>query len=322
MNLVRWIAILGLSAVAFGARAEAVVTGLANAEDLVVTADGRWVIASAMAGGGNAQGGGLYVVDTKTKVPVRVPLADAPGTATCPGGFRAGAFEPHGITLEASELYVVNHGSESIDRFSVAGPQVRWRDCIPLPKGAFGNGVAVHGDEVFVSNMGLALGGAEGVKGDLLRWSAKAGWRALPGSQGVIGWNGVAVSADGKRLYAAAWRDRKIVEFVLGEAGPGRSMATGFLPDNLHRARDGALLVAGQDTAPDAIRACFFSKTATCGADWGYGVADPARMQWICSATHKATAQFDTATSAVEVGGEMWLGTMRGQTVLTLKGCR
>src|SRR3546814_19334536 len=71
---------------------------------------------------------------------------------------------------------------------------------------------------IFVTNMGQSFNAQKGVTGDLLQWSAKTGWQAVPGSQRP-GWNGIVVAKDGSRLYAAAWPDREVVEFILGRSG-------------------------------------------------------------------------------------------------------
>src|SRR3546814_13144933 len=92
-------------------------------------------------------------------------------------------------------------------------------------------------------------------------------------------WNGIVVAKDGSRLYAAAWPDREVVEFILGRSGPVRSVAVDFLPDNLHWTTDGAIIVAGQDSAAKAVTDCFFSTAATCGLDSGFARLDPDRMQ-------------------------------------------
>src|SRR3546814_8853433 len=107
-------------------------------------------------------------------------------------------------------------------------------DCIPLTKdGVANSGAAADDGIIFVTNMGQSFNAQEGVTGDLLQWSAKTGWQAVPGSQRP-GWNGIVVAKDGSRLYAAAWPDREVVEFILGRSGPVRSVAVDFLPDNLH----------------------------------------------------------------------------------------
>src|SRR3546814_10765761 len=87
------------------------------------------------------------------------------------------------------------------------------------------------------------------------------------------------LAKDGSRLYAAAWPDREVVEFILGRSGPVRSVAVDFLPDNLHWTTDGAIIVAGQEFAAKAVTDCFFSTVATCGLDSGFARLDADRMQ-------------------------------------------
>src|SRR3546814_15721466 len=100
--------------------------------------------------------------------------------------------------------------------------------------------------------MGQSFNAQKGVTGELLQWSAKTGWQAVPGSQRP-GWNGIVVAKDGSRLYAAAWPDREVVEFILGRSGPVRSVAVDFLPANLHWPTAGAIIVAWQESAAKAV---------------------------------------------------------------------
>src|SRR3546814_363906 len=103
--------------------AEGTIAGLPNIEDMVVTSDQSWVIASSMVGGTQPQGA-LYLIDAKTSTPARIALTAAEGTPRCPGGFQPSSLAPHGLALRPeggdSVLYVVNHGGrESIERFRV-----------------------------------------------------------------------------------------------------------------------------------------------------------------------------------------------------------
>jgi hypothetical protein len=154
----------------------------------------------------------------------------------------------------------------------------------------------------------------------LLSWSEATGWRTLPGSARK-GWTGILASPDGRHIYAAAWRDRRVFEYVDGAAGPARSVAAGFMPDNLRWAPDGSILVAGQDATPEAVAGCYFSAASRCGAPSGLGRLDPVTMAWTCTRSLDVAPGFDTATSATAVNGELWLGTTRGQSVMTTPDC-
>jgi len=323
-GIVGCVAAMAVSALGQAAGAQALIGGLPNVEDMVATADGRWVVASAMKGGGQPQGA-LYLVDTGSRAVVKADLTAAPGAPLCRDGFRPDELAPHGLAIRSDAagetLFVVNHGGrESVERFrltaGVGAPRLVWEGCVPLPAGMAGNGVAVAGDAVFVT--GSAGSGAPGA---LLRWTEAGGWRALPGSA-RIGWNGIVVTPDGRRIYAAAWRDRRVFEYVEGAVGPARSVAADFMPDNLHWAADGAILVAGQDAKPEAVAGCYYSTATHCGVPSGLGRLDPATMAWTCVRKLDVTPGFDTATSATAAGGGLWLGTTRGQAVMTTTDCR
>jgi hypothetical protein len=45
-------------------------------------------------------------------------------------------------------------------------------------------------------------------------------------------------------------------------------------------------------------------------------------MAWTCVRKLDVTPGFDTATSATAAGGGLWLGTTRGQAVMTTTDCR
>jgi hypothetical protein len=184
-GIVGCVAAMAVSALGQAAGAQALIGGLPNVEDMVATADGRWVVASAMKGGGQPQGA-LYLVDTGSRAVVKADLTAAPGAPLCRDGFRPDELAPHGLAIRSDAageiLFVVNHGGrESVERFRLtagaSAPRLVWEGCVPLPAGMAGNGVAVAGDAVFVT--GSAGSGAPGA---LLRWTEAGGWRALPGS--------------------------------------------------------------------------------------------------------------------------------------------
>ena len=310
--------------------ADSVIQGITNAEDLIATPDGRWVIASSMAGGGQARGG-ILLIEAGARRVTRAELAKAPGTARCPAGFDPAVFASHGVALRSTPsgdtLYVVNHGGrEAIERFRLVGavsgpPRLEWEDCILFPAGGKANSVAVAADgTLFAGNGGQAINEPAGVMGEILTWSEAGGWRMAPGTR-RLSWNGLVVTPDGGRIYAATWTERRVYEFVLNGDKPGRTVDTEFLADNVRWSNDGALLVAGQYGEPDEVRACHRSPQTLCALEWGLVRIDPATMTVACRHRQAPGPQFSGATSALAVGRELWVGTLRGQGVLVTAAC-
>jgi hypothetical protein len=88
------------------------------------------------------------------------------------------------------------------------------------------------------------LGGEK--NGELWEWHAASGWQKVPGSE-AAGANGLELSDDGKTLYVAAWGSQSFFRLSQGQTPAERQeISLGFRVDNLHRARDGSLLRAGQ----------------------------------------------------------------------------
>ena len=311
------------------------VQGIPNAEDLAAAADGRWVIASSMAGGGQTAGSlHLIASDAGTAwqaYPTSVPNK-SPSSAwgVCPGEVAPEKFAPHGVALhdgpEGQTLFVVNHGErESIEIFAIApgagpgaSPALRWEGCIPLPVGASANGVSVGGDgTVYAANMGRPIGGGEALSdmgGDVLSWRKGEGWSTVSNSA-MRGPNGLAVSPDGSQLFVAAWPARKLVALDLNDYSR-RELDLSFLPDNVKWGADGNVLVTGHLTSTEVVYDCYVSTREACPIDSAYAAVDPETM----TVRTYRTLEFPFATTAIDVGEECWLGTARGDAIGRLSG--
>lgn len=308
---------------------------IVNVEDIAVLDGARWAIASSMSGGVQAAGA-LYAIDTGSqRVQQLYPLASQPGTsemAQCAAPVTAAAFAPHGIALHtdasgAQRLYAVNHGGrESLEVFSVTGnlaqnnaPQLRWVGCIPLPKGAFGNSVAIAADgTLYLTNMGQPLDGSAAISpmgGEVIAWTAESGWRSLPGSA-IAAPNGLLVSADGRELFVASWSQGELVKLTReGKSVQRQVMKLSFLPDNLRWGRTGTVLAAGHRTTTAAVTECFLTE-GRCAKVIASAIAeiDPQSLAVRCV---RGVDQ-SMATVAVNVGAELWIGTARGENILRL----
>ncbi|MET0377616.1 MAG: hypothetical protein ABW049_01390 [Spongiibacteraceae bacterium] len=309
-----------------------------NAEDLAPLDGGNWVLASSMLGGAQTQGG-IYVIDVRSgKAQAVYPNHEIVQSATtdCPAPVAAAAFAPHGIALFKSAkgetlLYVVNHGGrESVEMFAVEqqhdAPTLSWRGCIVVPAGGFGNAVAVvhdaiaNDDIVYMTNMGKPLDGSAPVSplgGNVLAWTAAKGWRDVPGSE-IAAPNGLLVAGDGRVLYVASWTQGEVVRLTLKPAGVTRDvLKISLLPDNLRWSSDGSIFATGHHATVAAVTDCFMTK-GRCEK------TIPSAMTKIDAKTFAVRCAVDIdqsmATTTVNVGDELWIGTARGETVLRKPG--
>lgn len=307
------------------------VCGPANAEDVVVVPGGRYLISSGMSADGGV--GALYLVDARKRLAVLLAL-DVSGKAlapygACPSRPDLKRFASHGLALRPGsagrhELYVVNHGGrESVEVFSVdasgRAPRLRWIGCLVMPEGATPNSVAPLPDGGLVVSKFQQAGDAKAFEkmaageatGLLYTWRPKAGFKTVPGSA-LSGDNGVEVSPDGKWIFVNAWPERRIVRLAPDGWTMPAEARVDFLPDNLHWAPDGQLLVTGQVTDVKAILAC---DKPHCPHDWAVARLDPATMKVTPLVREKGTEVFSDATGAVQLGKELWVGTYRGDRI-------
>jgi len=310
-----------------------------NAEDLALIAAGRWVIASSMPGGSQKEGA-LYAVNTATLVVSKLypgsggQLAKVRGCAPV----TAAAFAPHGISVQTlspgrETLFVVNHGGrESIEIFDIAvekTPSLIWRGCIPLPKGAMANAVAVTPDyRVYITNMGApiegsAAGGAVAgseVKrrwmGDILEWSEKTGWQTVPDSK-TYAPNGLLVSDDGAQIFVNSWAGGEVHKLTrsAGKETVRQTMPLPFLPDNLRWGKDGSILAAGLRSKPESVVACVMAKEP-CGLAIPTGIAKIRGDAFTVECIRNVGLQM--GTSAIPVGDTLWVGPARGESIWVL----
>jgi hypothetical protein len=300
------------------------VCGQQGPEDLYLLPGGQWVVASAMAGSG-----GLNAVRVADRVSARIypsPSAkiayDTNQYPGCPGppGANEAEFRTHGLWLEprgaTRRLYVVGHGArESIEIFTVdarsAPPALTWIGCVIAPDPIGLNSVVGLPDGGFIASNFLPRGGppqaAERLRageknGELWEWHVASGWQKVPGSE-ASGANGLDLSDDGRWIYMAAWGSRSFVRLSRGRTPVDRrEIPLGFRVDNLHRARDGTILAAGQgEGSSDVVK------------------IDP-RTLAVASVLHRPDdASFRGGTVAVEVGDRLWVGSYGGDRIAVLR---
>lgn len=315
------------------------ICGPVNAEELVHLEGTPWVLASQLGAPGLSKGT-IYLINADTREWGAYDLdkierrAEAPFEA-CPAELAAEGFVGHGMAIGPMEdggarLYAINHGAhESVEVFSVVAegadaPQLVWNGCIPSPEGAYLNTLAVLADgglaasKFFdVSNGNWVSDLAEGKPtGMFYQWQPDGGWSEIAGT-GMSGANGVVALEDGQHLIVAEWGGRKLHKIALSGTEPVVSVPLPSLPDNIHMGADGRALVVAQ-TAEElgAFNACMASTSTICPGGFEVLAVDPDTMaiETIISAAPDA-AIFGSGTTALDLGDEIWVGTLRGDKI-------
>jgi len=293
---------------------EAYVCGQQGPEDLVAMGP-DWAVASAYAGTG-----GVTLIRTRDRMSLTAyPSAsareqhDKKTYPACPGPPR-GAFTTHGVYVAPGggprhKLYVVGHGArESVEVFDVdasgATPVLTWTGCAIAPDPVGLNSVRGLPDGGFLATNFLPRnqqmqGMMSGEKnGELWEWHTASGWLKVPGSE-ASGANGVELSDDGKTLYVAAWGSQSLFRLSRGANPPMREeINLGFRIDNIHWARDGTLLGAGQ-----------------VGQDWRVVKIHPDTLKVVQVYAQNDMPGFGGGTVALEVGAKLWVGSYRGDRI-------
>ncbi len=312
------------------------ISGPVNAEDLVVAPGGEWVLTSGMTGP-TAPLGRLYAVSVSDGAcneifPYRATSAlDAERFVRQPD-LNPLKFRPHGIDVSVrpdgpAELYVVNHGGhESVEVFEVnldeARPALKWIGGVRLPGTARGGAVATVDDGFVVSTTGDpdgltevrvedAMAGAD--TGGVLEWSPGRGWTALPGTQ-INTATGVAVSPDGHWVYIGGWNSRCVKKVRRAADDPDPiTVPVDMMVDNLTWSASGRLLAAGTyGTSMRDFLAGHFGPHPRLALPSRVIAIDPETL-----ATERLIEYgpdtFGAATTALQVGREIWVGTARDQ---------
>ena len=312
-----------------------VLCGTTQPEDLELTPDGKYLVATQFLNQGRkgTPGAGMALFDFAKKTFTKMTLINEPdkswGDPSCPGPIGK-ALISHGESLAklkngAWALYVVNHGTrESIEMFELKSSSgtwtLVWRGC---EVGAHDyNDVAILPDGGFVGTYptGLSVGGtrppAGTPSGYVTRWTSGKGESEIPGTRMQYP-NGVVASADGRYIYINEFQARQVLKYDLKAGMTVATVKVDFLPDNLTWEKDGKLLVAGVkggrgDCPEGSGRPCI----------QGFGVAeiDPAKME--------ARTIFDSATtkepliggvsSALRVGDFIYLGAFQGDRLVKI----
>jgi hypothetical protein len=302
------------------------------AEDLARVGDTPWLVASGLGEAGGA--GHLRVINTSDKswsviypASNAVAALDARRFPNCPAAPDATKFSAHGIFLRPlaagrHELLVVGHGGrEAIEYFDLrmtgGTPTVQWIGCVPIPGDIYLNSVVGLRDGGFVATHFYSPGKgginsvfAREVTGGVHEWHPGRPVTLIPGTE-LSGANGLAVSPDERVIHVAAWGTRDLVRFERQGNSVTRRVVPmgGFAPDNIRWSQDGrSLLVAGQKFVPRA------GGPATLDG-WSVVRVNPDTLASTVLRDADGTGPMQGITVGVEVAGDIWVGTFRGDRV-------
>ena len=310
--------------------------GTRQPEDLEITPDGKYLIATQFlnTGRGASTGGGMALFDLAKKTFSKMSETAAPdkswGDPACPGPI-GDALISHGSSLRkrsngAWELYVVNHGGrQSIEMYELKPASgswaMVWHGCVT---GAHDyNDVAILPDGGYVGTYptGLLSPGnnaaqfAGGVTGYVAHWTPGKGESEVAGTRLAYP-NGVVVSADGRDMFVNVFSAKEIRKFDLNAAKETGSVKVDFMPDNLTWTKEGRLLAAG---VKGARGDCPEGSGRPCIQGFGVAEIDPAKMQ--------ARPIFDSATTdplisgvsvAFAAGDSIYLGAFQGDRIVKI----
>jgi hypothetical protein len=313
-----------------------VLCGTRSPEDLEITPDGKYLIATQFVNQGRSgtPGAGMALFDIAKKTFSDLSITNKPdkswGDPSCPGPIGQ-ALVSHGESLAKRKngkwaLYVVNHGArQSIEMFELkrasGGWTLVWRGC---EVGAHDyNDVAILPDGGFIGTYptGLSTGGNGGpfggtVTGYVTHWTPGKGESEVMDMRMRYP-NGVVASTDGRYLYINEFAARQVFKYDLTAGKIAGSARVDFLPDNLTWTSDGRLLAAG---VKGARGDCPEGSGRPCIQGFGVAEIDPAEMQ--------VRTIFDSATTdpliggvsvALRVGDFIYLGAFRGDRLVKIR---
>ncbi|BCX68242.1 SMP-30/gluconolactonase/LRE family protein [Pseudomonas izuensis] len=314
------------------------ICGMAPAEDLELSPDGRFLFLSTTPGLAASHRSRLRVMElasrTVTDMVIERQATAGWGEPSCEAP--QGTVGAHGIHLSKradgrSQLLVVNHnGREAVEFFEPKSDGISWkaiwRGCVESHDGTMLNDVAATAGGGFVvtamfsfkalkddPRLDQLLDGRD--TGHLLAWHPSEGLHRLPNSQAPAP-NGIQVSPDGQSLWFAAWPGRGVWQYDLKQQKVVSKIALNFLPDNLTSAANGQLLTAG---VPDkeTFRRCFLRHDEFCPSATVVALINPL-MGSSRELLRAREGALYGASTALQVGRDVFVGAFAGDRLLLL----
>ena len=200
-------------------------------------------------------------------------------------------------------------------------PVLTWVGCAVVPGMQGINSVSPVPGGGFVTTNFAPRGGnavAAALKGsnsgEVWEWQPKDGWKIVPGSESP-GPNGIEASRDGNWLYVNLWPVKKVMRLSRGRTPVQKDVIDlPFHPDNIRWQADGSLLAAGHGgvNTPRVIE-CLMKVCA----DASSVVARIDPKAWTAKEIirYPASERFFSSTVALQVGKEIWIGTIAGDRI-------
>ena len=131
----------------------------------------------------------------------------------------------------------------------------------------------------------------------------------------AAGPNGIEVSPDGAWLYINLWPARKMMRLSRGQTPVKKDVVdVPFHPDNMRWQSNGTLLSAGHD-APTMARATECLRVTCNDAAARVARWDPKTLKVQEAVRYPSDDVFFGATAALQVGKEIWIGSVRGDRI-------
>jgi hypothetical protein len=307
------------------------ICGVTSPEDLVPVPRSEWVITSGYIRGG------VHLINTRTHATTQVfpspttsERLDKSTYAGCPGPVDPAEKEKlsaHGLAIapgadRVHTVYLVHHGfRESIEVFEVdtrsTPPGFVWVGCVVAPATVGLNSVTPLPEGGFAATnpnrRGVKPPSPENT-GEVWEWSSRNGWRVVAGSESQ-GPNGIEVSRDGKFYYVNLWPARKVMRLSRGQTPVSKDLLdVEFQPDNIRWQADGTLLAAGHG-GPNVQRVIECLMKVCPDAASVVARIDPRTWTAKEIIRYPANEKFYSSTVALQVGKEIWLGTITGDRI-------
>jgi hypothetical protein len=305
-------------------------------EDLALIPGTRFLIVSQI-GGVEHKAGSLVLFDTASKQQSLLYSQDSathdkgnPNTWGDKSCAVPTHFSPHGIDIGRRpdgqlELFAVNHGvKESVQLFSISvrhdGAALQWQGCVEVEDGNLLNDVASLLDAGFVT--GSTIKRSESSRnGALLLWRPTTGVSTVATIDGAF-MNGLAVSPDNATIFLNNDANASVtrVDIRTGKITGSVKMPRTEIPDNSSWASDGRLLVASIGVSPSFNYVkCDKIEDSFCDMPFEIVAIDPLSLKADTIFWHSGGPPFGQATVAVEVGGDLYMGSSTGDRIAKIK---